>query len=206
MASYLVDCASGAAEFSWGQLGREAIKGGIGGLITAATGGIGSAATGSFLKEGAVAFFTSGIGNTAVQYAAKAGIGILINVASGYLQQLGSNVFDSKVPWSQIFTAGQYDAFVGNLGPNIIGGIAGSYTFKNAGLTNRVVGTGASTQVAEGIVNAGIGNAIAGPLAEGTKQDMSVPGQATRDNATTAARRDMGTTPNTAAPMTFDPT
>ncbi len=207
VASYLVDCASGAAEFSWGQMGLEAVKGGIGGLITAATGGIGSAAAGSFLNQGAVAFLSSGVTNVAAQYAAKAGIGIAINMASGYLQQLGSNIFDSSVPWSQVFTNGQYDQFVGNLGPNIIGGIAGSYTFKNAGAATRIMGaTGATAPVAEAVVNAGAGNILGAPLAEGTKQDMSVAGKSTRDNATTAARRDMGTTPNTGAPMTFDPT
>jgi len=207
IASYLVDCASGQAEFSWGQLGREAVKGAIGGLITAATGGIGGAATGSFLNVGAAAFFTSGISNVAVQFAAKAGINIAINMASGYLQQLGSNLFDSKVPWSQVVTAGQYDQFVGNLGPSIIGGIAGTFTFTNAGAANRIMGaTGASAPVASAVVNAGISNAISGPTGEYTKQDMSVEGKATRDNATEAATRDMGTTPNTGAPMTFDPT
>lgn len=133
MASYLVDCAAGQAEFSWGQLGVEALKGGIGGLITAATGGIASGATGSLLNQGVAGFMTSGITNTAVQFAAKVGINTGLNIFTSGVQQVVNNVFDKKVPWSQVFTAGQYDAFVGNLGPNLLGGLAGSYNFAPAG-------------------------------------------------------------------------
>jgi len=202
VASYLVDVASGQAEFSWSQMGIEAVKGAIGGLITAATGGIASGATGSFLNQGAAAFFTSGITNTAAQFAAKAGINIGINMVSGYVQQLGANIFDSKVPWSQVFTAGQYDQFVGNLGPSIIAGVAGTYSFKDSGLINRMSGaTGLSNRVLEhGYA------ATAETIGQTTKVDMADPNQAIRESATSSARRDMGTTPNVGAPMTFDPT